>query len=89
MGGVDITQGILLAFAALLEIPIAMILLSRVLGRKANRLANIVASVITIGFVVGGGSAYLHCYFFAAVEVACMLVVIWWSWKWPRPAEKR
>ena len=80
-----ITQEIMLVFAILLEIPIAMIFLSRVLKYKANRWANIIASVITILFVIGGGSAYLHYYFFATIEVVCMLVIIWYSWKWTNP----
>lgn len=41
-----ITQGIMLVFAILLEIPIAMIFLSRILKHRANRLTNIIASVI-------------------------------------------
>jgi len=80
-----ITQEIMLVFAILLEIPIAMIFLSRVLKYKANRWANIIASVITILFVIGGGSPYLHYYFFATIEVVCMLVIIWYSWKWNSP----
>jgi hypothetical protein len=85
-GGLKVTQGLFLAFALLLEIPIAMIFLSRMLGRRANRIANIAASVVTIAFVVGGYSDYLHYYFFAGVEVACMLVIAWLSWHWPKPA---
>jgi len=80
-----ITQEIMLVFAILLEIPIAMIFLSRVLKYKANRWANIIASVITILFVIGGGSLYLHYYFFATIEVVCMLVIIWYAWKWNNP----
>ena len=72
----------MLAFAVIMEIPIAMIILSRVLKYKANRWANIIASVITIAFVIAGGSAYLHYYFFAAVEIVCMAVIIWKAWKW-------
>ncbi|MBF9017941.1 MULTISPECIES: DUF6326 family protein [unclassified Oceanispirochaeta] len=82
-GEVRITQGILLVFAVILEIPIIMIILSRVLKYKLNRLANIIASVITILFVIGGGSLDLHYIFFASVEVLCMLLIIWYSWKWP------
>jgi len=37
VGGVHVTQGFLLGAAVLMEIPIAMVLLSRVLGYKANR----------------------------------------------------
>lgn len=76
-----ITQELMLVFALLLEIPMVMIFLSRVLKPKANRWTNIVACVITIPYVIGGGSAYLHYYFFAAVEIACMLAILWISWK--------
>jgi Sec-independent protein secretion pathway component TatC len=57
--GFEITQGLLLVFAILLEIPIAMIFLSRLLNRKANQWANTVAAVVTILFVTAGGSGYL------------------------------
>lgn len=82
--GIQVTQGVLLAFAVLIEIPIIMIFLSQVLEYKVNRSANIIASVITILFVVGGGSPFPYYMFFASVEVACMLVVIWTAWKWPK-----
>lgn len=41
----SITQEIMLVFAILLEIPIAMIILSRLLKYRANRWANIIASI--------------------------------------------
>lgn len=80
--GLEITQELLLVFSILLEIPIAMIFLSRVLKYRANRWANIVASMITILFVIGGGSTYLSYIFFATMEVVCMLLIIWYAWKW-------
>jgi Sec-independent protein secretion pathway component TatC len=83
--GIQITQGVLLAFAVLIEIPIIMIFLSRVLKHKANRWANIIASVITILFVIGGGSPYPYYVFFASVEVICMLIIIWTAWRWSNP----
>jgi hypothetical protein len=84
-GEIQITQGLLLLLAILLEIPIAMIVLSRVLKYRANRWANIIAAVITIAFVIGGGSTYLHYIFFATIEVVCMLLIVWYAWKWPNP----
>lgn len=83
--GIEITQGLLLVFAILLEIPIAMIVLSRVLKYSANRWANIIAGVITILFVIGGGNPSLSYIFFATIEVLCMLLIIWYAWKWPNP----
>lgn len=79
--GPEVTQGMLLAFAIILEIPIAMIFLSRVLSNKANRWGNILASVITIAFVVGGGSLTLHYIFFATVEVLVLVIIIRYALK--------
>jgi Family of unknown function (DUF6326) len=79
-GGMEITQGLLLVFAILLEIPIAMIFVSRILKPAANRWANTIAAVITAAFVVGGGTAYFHAIFFAAVEVACLASIVWSVW---------
>lgn len=83
--GFQITQELLLLFSILLEIPIAMIFLSRVLNYRSNRWANIIGAVITILFVIGGGDTYLSYIFFATVEVICLLVIIWYAWTWPQP----
>ena len=82
---VQVTQAIMLAFAIVIEIPIAMIFLSRVLNYRLNRLANIAASVMTILFVIAGGSLTLHYLFFAAIEVVAMLLMIRYAWKWTNP----
>lgn len=79
---VKITQELLLVMAVLIQIPILMIYLSRILSRKINRRVNIFASIITILFVIGGGSLYLHYIFFATIEVILLLLIIWYSWKW-------
>ena len=78
--GVQITDGLLLVFAVLLEIPIAMIFVSRILKPEANRWANTIAAVATTLFVVGGGSIDPHYLFFAAVEIACMALIVWSVW---------
>ena len=79
--GTTIPQ-LMLGGAIMLEIPIAMILLSRVLKFKVNRWANIIASVITIAYVVGARSLYPHYIFIATIEVVCMLLIVWHAWKW-------
>jgi len=78
--GVHITPGLLLMFAILIEIPIAMIFASRILKRGPNRWANTAAAVGTTAFVVGGGSLDLHYLFFATVEIACMALIVWSVW---------
>lgn len=78
--GVQITPGALLGFAILLEVPIAMIFVSRVLKPGPNRWANTVAAAVTTAFVVGGGSLTPHYVFLASVEVACMALIVWSVW---------
>jgi Sec-independent protein secretion pathway component TatC len=78
--GVHITPGLLLVFAILIEIPIAMIFASRILKRGPNRWANTAAAVVTTAFVAGGGSLTPHYVFFAAVEIACMALIVWSVW---------
>ena len=83
--GIEITQELLWVFSILLEIPIAMIILSRVLPYRINRWANIIAAVITILFIIGGGSVALSYIFFATMEVIGMSLIIWYAWTWPNP----
>jgi Sec-independent protein secretion pathway component TatC len=78
--GVHITPGLLLVFAVLLEIPIAMIFVSRILRPEANCWANTAAAVMTTLFVIGGGSIDLHYLFFATVEIACMALIVRSVW---------
>ena len=79
---VEITEELMLAMAVIIQIPILMIYLSRYLEYRVNRWANMIAGAITIVFVVAGGSLVLHYVFFAAVEVVCLTLIIWYAWKW-------
>ena len=81
-GEVQITFEFLLIAAVFLEIPIAMIFLSRVLPHRPNRLANLGAVAITAAFVIFGGSLSLHYIFFVAMEVIAMLLITWYAWSW-------
>lgn len=82
---IQITPEFLLAAAILTEIPIAMVLLSRVLEQRPNRIANIIVAVITIVYVIGGGSMTPTYIFFATIEVVGMLCIIWLAWRWRNP----
>lgn len=76
---------LMLGGAIMMEIAIVMILLSRVLTYQVNRWLNIITGIITIAFIVGGGSSYPHYIFIAAIEVVCLLLIIWFAWRWPNP----
>jgi len=80
-GETPISQ-LMLAGAIMMEIPIAMIILSRVLNYKFNRWANLIGSIVTIVFIVGGGSSYPHYIFIATIEIICLLLIAWIAWNW-------
>ena len=80
--GIEITPELLLFFSVLLEIPIAMMLLSRILTYRVNRWANIIAATITLIFVIGGGDTYYSYLFFASIETLGLLFIIWNAWNW-------
>jgi hypothetical protein len=78
---------LMLGAAIMMEISILMIILSRVLKYSVNRWVNMIASTITIAFVVLGGASYPHYIFIATVEVICLLLIIWNAWKWSSSEE--
>ena len=87
-------QWALLGSAVLMEIPIAMILASRLLPLRANRLANIIAgaietlAVISMQFVypLASGAWHEHMFasyiFFGTIETVCTSIIIWKAWTW-------
>ncbi|MEW5814492.1 MAG: DUF6326 family protein [Spirochaetota bacterium] len=84
-GSIQMTQGFLLGAAILMETAIAMILLSRVLKYRVNRWANIIAGVIhtaAVSLSMFVGTPTLYYVFFAAIEIACTLLIVWYAWKW-------
>ena len=91
VGSVHITQGFVLLGALLLETAFAMVLLSRVLKYRVNRWANIIVAVIQIVANVQSltGPLFLNLFyvFFTAIEIACLLFIVWYAWTWRQPEE--
>lgn len=72
-----------MAVAALVtNIPIFMILLSRILKYKWNRILNIAAGFFTIIYVIGGGDLAPHYIIIAAIETLLAITIIVMAWKW-------
>ena len=67
------------------EIPIAMVLLSRILKYSVNRWTNIIVGVIMIPLVLSNGLADLDDMFFATIEIVAMTFIVWYAWTWPNP----
>lgn len=68
--------------AVITNIPILMIYFSKALHFKINRILNINAGLITILFVIGGGSFMPHYIICSGIEVIVLIIIIWTSWKW-------
>lgn len=79
--GTPIPQ-LMMGGAIMLEIPIAMIILSRVLKYGINRWVNIVVGIVTIAYIWGGMASYPHYIFIATVETLCLLLIIGFAWTW-------
>jgi hypothetical protein len=87
MAGDPLPPGGLLAGAMVMETSIAMVILSWVLNYKVNRWVSTIIGVFMIWQIVIGGHG-LYYAFFAAVEAACILLIIWFAWKWTNPEVK-
>lgn len=91
VGSMEMTPGFFLLGAILMETAVVMVLLTRVLAWRANRIANIIAGVIhTLAvfasmFVEGPPAPYYI--FFGTIEIACTLFIIWYAITWKKPTE--
>ena len=88
VGGIEFTQIFLLGASVLMETAIAMVLLSRVLKYRVNRLANIIAGAINTTAVFLSmfvGIPSLHYIFFGTIEISTTLFIIWYAWTWQNP----
>ena len=85
LNGLEVTPVFLLGAGILVEIPIAMVLLSRVLPYRANRWANVAAGTImtavqSASLFVGAPAPYYL--FFSVVEIATTVSIVWFEWNW-------
>ena len=69
----------------MIEIPIPMVLLSRVLKYNLNRRANIIIGAISIAFVISTDTKDMDDIFFATMEVLSLSIIIWCVWKSHKP----
>jgi hypothetical protein len=88
--GIQFTPATLLGVSVLLEIPMLMIVGSRVLAYRPNRWANIVAGVaytavtLVTQFVLplANGTATTYYVFFGAIEIGATVLIVWFAWQW-------
>lgn len=87
-GSIELTEGFLLGGSIFMMIPITMVLLSRLLRYRANRLSSIFAGIfMSIALVSTLFAAVPTTYyvFFTAIEIASTALIVVVAWKWRQP----
>ena len=82
---IQYTQAFLLGAAVLVEVPIVMVLLSRILEPRANRWANVVAGIAMSGIqtvTLFVGTPTMYYLFFSIIEIATTATIVWLAWSW-------
>ena len=84
MGGMDITETFLFAFSVIMELPMLMIVLSRLLPYKFNRLANIAVGIFMtlVQTATLFGDNMLHYVFFSIIEITTTVIIVWIAIRW-------
>ncbi|MDG1750282.1 MAG: DUF6326 family protein [Thalassotalea sp.] len=90
VGGMKITENFLLAFAAIMQVTMIMIVLSRVLTSKLNKYFNIIAGIFTTtvqSLTVAMGGSTIYFKFFSFFEIGTGLLIIYFAITWKLEAK--
>jgi hypothetical protein len=86
LAGIEVNQAFLMAAGVYVAIPSVMVFLSLVLRPRVSRWTNLAAGAVyaltIIASAIGEGWAY--SIFLSVVEVALVLLIVWFAWNWPR-----
>lgn len=83
IGGMQVTQVIWVGIAALMLIPIVMVLLTLALKYPAIRWANIIVAILWVVFNLSSLSGYkAYDKFLLMVSMGFNALTIWYAWKW-------
>lgn len=83
--GMEINQMFLLLAGILMEISISMVLFSKILPYKINRVANMIAATITTLVQIAtlfAGKPTMYYLFFSIIEISCTISIFISSLKW-------
>jgi hypothetical protein len=87
--GLQFSPMFLLSAGVLVEIFIAMVLLSKVLPYRANRWANVAAGIVMTAIQLATlffGVPAPYYAFFSAIEIATTAFIVWYAWNWAEAA---
>ena len=84
MGGMQVTQGMMLGIAIFMVIPIVMVVLALTLQYPVNRWVNIIVAIIFFVFVLIQLPTYPSAYdkFLLIVSLVFNAMTVWYAWKW-------
>ena len=85
VNGLEVSQGFLLAAGILVEIPMAMVVVSRLANYSVNKWANVIAAgIMTIVQIATlfAGTPTIYYMFFSAIEIATTAAIVWLAWRW-------
>jgi len=89
--GIVFTEQFLLLFAIVMEIPLLMIVLTKVLDPKISRVLNLIIGalmiVVQIRSLITGANS-LHYIFFSMVEISILVTIILIALKWKKEQDK-
>ncbi|MCU0429176.1 MAG: DUF6326 family protein [Cytophagaceae bacterium] len=92
VGDMIINQDFLLTFAIVLEVPILLILLSRVLPFTFNRIANmgagILMTIVQTGSLFSSGIPTKHYIFFSVIEISVTVFITILAIRWKQESTK-
>ena len=86
IGGVPLTQEMLLAMAGLMALPIVMVFFPLILTPKVNGVLNIIVGIFQIVVLLATFLNTITAYYIvlAGIELACLVLIIWFAFKWPK-----
>jgi hypothetical protein len=84
VGGVKLTQTMLLLMATLMLLPIVMLFLSLTLTHPMVRWVNIIVAIFLFGFNLIGLPGYPGAYdkFLIIVGLMFNVITVWYAWNW-------
>ena len=86
VSGIKITQAFLFGVSVYIAIASLMVFLTLVLRPRVSRWTNIVLPILYIVSIVASviGESWAYFYLLSIVEIALLVVMIWYAWTWPR-----
>ncbi|MGD1992179.1 MAG: DUF6326 family protein [Anaerolineae bacterium] len=84
IGGQQVGKGMYLGMAALMVIPIVMVVLCVTLNRPVSRWINIIVAIFFFGFNLIGLPTYPSLYdkFLIVVGLVFNILTVWFAWRW-------